>query len=123
MFDNHVTILGYPCNFDTCDIMQRVDSSDHRLPPGFDASANAYEYGSDMTGGSSGGPWLENFGTGAAPQGSWNLRNRGRRRDVLRLHRRWIHTTGPGCVPARLEVDHRLQQRLRVGGRQLLIAP
>lgn len=76
LFDNHVTILGYPCNFDSCNIMQRVDSSDHRLPPGFDASANAYEYGSDMTGGSSGGPWLENFGTGAAPQGSWNLRNR-----------------------------------------------
>lgn len=73
LFDNHVTILGYPCNFDSCNIMQRVDTGDHRTPPG--GGANAYEYGSDMTGGSSGGPWLENFGLGAAPQGSWTTRN------------------------------------------------
>ncbi|KAA1421422.1 hypothetical protein F0U44_03770 [Nocardioides humilatus] len=74
LFDTHVTMLGYPCNFDSCNIMQRVDSSDHRVPPGY-TGGNAYEYGSDMTGGSSGGPWLENFGTGAAPQGSWTTRN------------------------------------------------
>ena len=74
LFDNSVTMLGYPCNFDSCNIMQRVDSSDHRVPPGY-TGGNAYEYGSDMTGGSSGGPWLENFGTGDAPQGSWTTRN------------------------------------------------
>jgi V8-like Glu-specific endopeptidase len=74
LFDNHVTMLGYPCNFDSCNIMQRVDSSDHRVPPNY-TGGNAYEYGSDMTGGSSGGPWLENFGTGAAPQGGWATRN------------------------------------------------
>jgi V8-like Glu-specific endopeptidase len=74
LFDNHVTMLGYPCNFDSCAIMQRVDSSDHRVPPGY-SGGNAYEYGSDMTGGSSGGPWLENFGTGAVPQGGWTTRN------------------------------------------------
>jgi len=74
LFDTAVTMLGYPCNFDSCNIMQRVDSSDHRVPPGY-TGGNAYEYGSDMTGGSSGGPWLENFGTGAAPQGSWTTRN------------------------------------------------
>jgi hypothetical protein len=54
--------------------MQRVDSSDHRVPQGY-SGGNAYEYGSDMTGGSSGGPWLENFGTGAVPQGGWTTRN------------------------------------------------
>ena len=74
LFDTHVTMLGYPCNFDSCNIMQRVDSSDHRVPPGYSAG-DVFEYGSDMTGGSSGGPWVENFGSGAAPQGSWNVRN------------------------------------------------
>jgi len=74
LFDTAVTMLGYPCNFDSCNIMQRVDSSDHRVPPGY-SGGNVYEYGSDMTGGSSGGPWLENFGTGAAPQGGWATRN------------------------------------------------
>lgn len=75
LFDNHVTMLGYPCNFDSCNIMQRVDSSDHRIPPGYTAG-DVYEYGSDMTGGSSGGPWLENFGVGATvPSGPWKTRN------------------------------------------------
>lgn len=75
LFDTHVTMLGYPCNFDNCNIMQRVDSSDHRVPPGY-TGGDVYEYGSDMTGGSSGGPWLENFGVGAQPvQGPWKVRN------------------------------------------------
>jgi V8-like Glu-specific endopeptidase len=72
LFDNNVTMLGYPCNFDSCLIMQRNDGGDHRS-----AGNNAYEYGSDMTGGSSGGPWVENFGnTGSAPPtGNWTTRN------------------------------------------------
>jgi len=74
LFDTNVTMLGYPCNFDSCNIMQRVDSSDHRLPPGY-TGTNAFEYGSDMTGGSSGGPWVENFGSGAPPQGGFATRN------------------------------------------------
>ena len=28
--NTHVTMLGYPCNFNSCNIMQRNDSSDHR---------------------------------------------------------------------------------------------
>ncbi|WP_188113305.1 trypsin-like serine peptidase [Nocardioides humilatus] len=74
--DTAVTMLGYPCNFDSCNIMQRVDTSDHRIPPGSSGS-NAYEYGSDMTGGSSGGPWVENFGNplSAAPSGGYATRN------------------------------------------------
>lgn len=72
--DTHVTMLGYPCNLDDCKIMQRVDSSDHE-PGTSDADNNAFEYGSDMSGGSSGGPWVENFGTGAAPTGDFDTRN------------------------------------------------
>ena len=79
MFDTAITSLGYPCNFDNCNIMQRVDSSDHR-PSGIPAGQNgstAFEYGSDMAGGSSGGPWVENFGAplSAAPTGGFNVRN------------------------------------------------
>jgi V8-like Glu-specific endopeptidase len=74
LFDTMVSMLGYPCNLDSCLIMQRNDSGDHRSPPGL-PSSNAYEYGSDMTGGSSGGPWVENLGTGAAPTGGFATRN------------------------------------------------
>jgi V8-like Glu-specific endopeptidase len=79
LFDTAITSLGYPCNFDGCQIMQRVDSSDHR-PSGIPAGQNgstAFEYGSDMAGGSSGGPWVENFGAplSAAPTGGFNVRN------------------------------------------------
>ena len=97
--DTHVTMLGYPCNLDDCAIMQRVDSSDHRLPPGFTDAANAYEYGSDMEGGSSGGPWLENFGTGEPLGGTTHEPQPGRGRHVLRLHQR--PPEGSGSVGAR----------------------
>lgn len=78
LFDTAVAALGYPCNLDSCNIMQRVDSSDHQgsgVPSG--NGSTAYEYGSDMAGGSSGGPWVENLGNpaGAAPTGSFNVRN------------------------------------------------
>jgi V8-like Glu-specific endopeptidase len=72
--NTHVTMLGYPCNFDSCNIMQRNDSSDHRV--GSTATGNnAFEYGSDLAGGSSGGPWVQNFGDplSAAPNGLRNL--------------------------------------------------
>src|SRR4029079_19024461 len=75
--NTHVTMLGYPCNFNSCSIMQRNDSSDHRVGRTV-AGNNAFEYGSDMAGGSSGGPWVQNFGDplSAAPTGSRNpLRN------------------------------------------------
>jgi len=77
LFDTAVTSLGYPCNFDGCQIMQRVDSSDHRASGATGNGSTAFEYGSDMAGGSSGGPWVENFGTpvSAAPTGGFNVRN------------------------------------------------
>lgn len=79
LFDTAIASLGYPCNLDACQIMQRVDSSDHRSSgvPGGSNGDTAYEYGSDMAGGSSGGPWVENLGTPSAdpPTGGFNERN------------------------------------------------
>jgi V8-like Glu-specific endopeptidase len=53
---NHVTMLGYPGNFDSGNIMHQVTAGG-----GFDPQNNNYEYGSDARGGSSGGPWVQNF--------------------------------------------------------------
>jgi V8-like Glu-specific endopeptidase len=62
---NHTTKLGYPCNLDSCGIMQSVSSQSSRA-----TSPNNVEYGSDAGGGSSGGPWIQNFQTLAAGGGT-----------------------------------------------------
>lgn len=54
---NHAHILGYPCNLDNCQKMHQVTAQSAR-----NTSPNNVEYGSDMRGGSSGGPWIQNFG-------------------------------------------------------------
>jgi V8-like Glu-specific endopeptidase len=51
-----ITQLGYPCTFSSCIRMIRTDSL------GYFATPNNVIIGSDQTGGSSGGPWLVNFG-------------------------------------------------------------
>jgi V8-like Glu-specific endopeptidase len=53
---NHTSKLGYPCNLDSCQKMQNVTSNAFRR-----TAPNNVEYGSDATGGSSGGPWVQNF--------------------------------------------------------------
>jgi V8-like Glu-specific endopeptidase len=53
---NHTSKLGYPCNLDSCQKMQDVMSNSFR-----NTSPNNVEYGSDAGGGSSGGPWVQNF--------------------------------------------------------------
>jgi V8-like Glu-specific endopeptidase len=60
---NHTTKLGYPCNLDSCQKMHQVASGNFR-----NTSPNNVEYGSDARGGSSGGPWVQNFGALAAGQ-------------------------------------------------------
>lgn len=60
---NHTKKLGYPGNHDRGLIMHQVDSEHHATAP-----AGTVLYGSDMRGGSSGGPWVENFGEPAAGQ-------------------------------------------------------
>jgi V8-like Glu-specific endopeptidase len=53
---NHTSKLGYPCNLDSCQKMQDVTSGAFR-----NTRPNNVEYGSDALGGSSGGPWVQNF--------------------------------------------------------------
>jgi V8-like Glu-specific endopeptidase len=55
---NHTSKLGYPCNLDACQKMQDVMSGAFR-----NSAPNNVEYGSDAEGGSSGGPWVQNFQT------------------------------------------------------------
>jgi V8-like Glu-specific endopeptidase len=54
---NHVTMLGYPCNIDSCNLMQRTDAGIHSS-----GGNNTFRFGSAARGGQSGGPILENFG-------------------------------------------------------------
>lgn len=60
---NHATMLGYPCNLDNCQQMHRVDAGSFR-----GTAPNNVEYGSDARGGSSGGPWVQNFGEASVGQ-------------------------------------------------------
>lgn len=57
LIPNHLHLLGYPCNFDDCEQMHQVTAQS-----AIAVSPNNVEYGSDMRGGSSGGPWVQNFG-------------------------------------------------------------
>ncbi len=63
LVDNHVTMFGYPGNHDRGERMHQVNTGDW-----FDFGDNTVAYGSDMGGGSSGGPWVENFGRRAEGQ-------------------------------------------------------
>ena len=57
LYPNHVHMLGYPRGYDGGERMHQVTSGS------FDLSAlNTVLYGSDLGNGSSGGPWIQNFG-------------------------------------------------------------
>jgi V8-like Glu-specific endopeptidase len=60
---NHTKMLGYPGSFDNGEMMHQVDAQS-----GNGALEGTELYGSDMTEGSSGGPWVENFGTASVGQ-------------------------------------------------------
>jgi hypothetical protein len=60
---NHTTKLGYPCNLDNCQMMHQELSGNFR-----NTSPNNVEYGSQSRGGSSGGPWVQNFGAVSTDQ-------------------------------------------------------
>ncbi len=62
----HITQTGYPACLDNGAIMQRNDSQDFKSP----ALANNTVLGSLMCGGSSGGPWIVNFGRRPALTGT-----------------------------------------------------
>lgn len=59
---NHATMLGYPINLDGGNRMRQVTSKDFKATP---AASNSVEYGSDMRGGSQGGPLIQDFGHNA----------------------------------------------------------
>lgn len=61
---NHVQMLGYPVALDNGNKMHQVSSSSLK----YDQKTNTVTYGSDMTPGSSGGPWVQNFGIPAVGQ-------------------------------------------------------
>ncbi|MGE0684463.1 MAG: serine protease [Candidatus Binatia bacterium] len=63
LIPNHAHLLGYPASFDSGAKMHQVTAGSYRA-----VTPNNAEYGSDMTGGSSGGPWVQNFGAKAAGQ-------------------------------------------------------
>lgn len=63
LLPNHTKQVGYPVAYDLGEIMHQVDSQSFAA---FDLETVLY--GNDMSGGSSGGPWIENFGRPAGGQ-------------------------------------------------------
>lgn len=63
LLPNHAHLLGYPLNFDNGQVMHQVTAQSYGP-----AGNNTVFYGSDMTGGSSGGPWVMNFGAPSVGQ-------------------------------------------------------
>lgn len=59
--NNNVTMLGYPCNLDSCAKMQETFAQTYQY-----GGNNTYIYGSAMKGGASGGPWIQDFGINPA---------------------------------------------------------
>jgi V8-like Glu-specific endopeptidase len=63
-----ITQLGYPGGLDSADYMERTDSQGYTSS----ADSNNHIIGSNENGGSSGGPWVENFGLAASLTGETN---------------------------------------------------
>ena len=63
LIPNHVKMIGYPVGFDNGWVMHQVDAGHYAA-----GGAETVLYGSDMRGGSSGGPWVENFGVASNGQ-------------------------------------------------------
>jgi len=55
-YPNNITQLGYPCNLDSCARMEINNAQGVRIVN------NNVEIGSAMQGGSSGGPWIQDYG-------------------------------------------------------------
>jgi V8-like Glu-specific endopeptidase len=59
--NNNTTMLGYPCNLDSCARME-INNAQTFASGG----SNTYIYGSAMRGGASGGAWIQDFGLNPA---------------------------------------------------------
>jgi V8-like Glu-specific endopeptidase len=55
--NNNATMLGYPCNLDSCARMEITNAQTFAS-----GGSNTFVYGSAMRGGASGGPWVQDFG-------------------------------------------------------------
>jgi V8-like Glu-specific endopeptidase len=55
--NNNITMLGYPCNLDSCLKMEETFAQTYVY-----GGNNTWIYGSAMKGGASGGPWIQDFG-------------------------------------------------------------
>lgn len=64
LIPNHAHLLGYPVAFDGGERMHQVTAQSFRKEKRY----STVLYGSDMTEGSSGGPWIMNFGPASAGQ-------------------------------------------------------
>lgn len=62
--DNHLHMLGFPANLDNGEEMHQITTGDY-----YTYIDNTVLYGSDMSGGSSGGPWVQNFNRKSQGQG------------------------------------------------------
>jgi len=60
---NHVNMLGYPGNLDNAQLMHQVAAQSAMA-----VAPNNAEYGSDMSSGAGGGPWIQNFGVASSGQ-------------------------------------------------------
>lgn len=72
---NHAHIIGYSNNFDSGNMMHQVTAQSAKA-----VDANNVEYGSDMSVGAGGSPWIQNFG--AAATGQTGGTNPGRNRVI-----------------------------------------
>mgnify|MGYP001766301940 CR=1 FL=1 len=67
---NHLTILGYPCNIDSCTRMQATGAG------AFGGGGNnTVIYGSAQGGGATGGPWIQDFGVAGSGSAAGTGRN------------------------------------------------
>jgi hypothetical protein len=82
--------LGYPCAWDNCNTMERDNALTSYWSP--NAGGNQTLRGSAMTGGSSGGPWLANFGIAPTLTGSASYGNASSY-DVVIAVTGWGYTT------------------------------
>ncbi|MCI0598317.1 MAG: hypothetical protein L0Y50_01335 [Beijerinckiaceae bacterium] len=71
LLPNHLTILGYPCNIDNCAKMQNTAAQSFA-----NGGSNTVIYGSAQRGGTSGGPWIQDFGVAGAGAPSGTALNR-----------------------------------------------
>ncbi|MBL8250120.1 MAG: trypsin-like serine protease [Candidatus Competibacter sp.] len=74
LMPNHAHLIGYPKAFEAGERMHQVTAQSYRRETRY----NTVLYGSDMNEGSSGGPWIMNFGPAAAGQSGANDPGRNR---------------------------------------------